>query len=288
MSNIKSFAYNDTTKITKHTNVKELRCDGKVKHNTLVDLDHYQKIEDFMAFIGADKVIYSSAYRCSDRDKEVGGNGKGQHTKGCASDQCFYKNGKIIPAREVCLLAQDFGFKGIGYINQNYVHLDSRIKGTYRGDETRGTSNNVGNDFYKYFNVSKSDDVKVTFRIKTSSKGWLDENVTSYNNEEVTNIAIKVDKGSIKYRVHLKKGKWLPYVTGYNINDVKNGYAGNDKVIDAIQIYYYTPSNIRPVKKAKYKVNNYPYQYDDEIVKGQDGYAGVFGKSITKFQISIV
>lgn len=32
--------------------------------------------------------------------------------------------------------------------------------------------------------------------------------------------------------------KWLPWVAGYNLNGDNNGYAGNKKVIDAIQIVY--------------------------------------------------
>ncbi len=36
-------------------------------------------------------------------------------------------------------------------------------------------------------------------------------------------IAIKVNSGSVKYRVHLKGGDWLPWVTGYDINDFNNG-----------------------------------------------------------------
>ena len=97
-----------------------------------------------------------------------------------------------------------------------------------------------------------------------------------------------MDKGTIKYRVHIKGGKWLPYVTGCNINDIKNGYAGDgENAIDAVEVYYFTPNDIRPYKKAKYKVNDYPYQYDNETTNGQDGYAGVFGVDVTKFQITI-
>ena len=61
----------------------------------------------------------------------------------------------------------------------------------------------------------------------------------------------------------------------------------NERLIGAIEVYYYTPSDIRPYRKAKYKVNNYPYQYDNEKTNGQDGYGGVFGVPITKFEITI-
>ena len=54
-----------------------------------------------------------------------------------------------------------------------------------------------------------------------------------------------------------------------------------------IKIYYYTPNNIRPYKKARYKVNGYPYQYDNERKNGMDGYAGVIGVPITTLQIKV-
>ena len=65
------------------------------------------------------------------------------------------------------------------------------------------------------------------------------------------------------------------------------GYAGNGKPIDAIQVYYYTPNDIRPYKKAKYKVNDYDWQYDTETTGNQDGYAGLIGVNATKIQITI-
>ena len=135
--------------------------------------------------------------------------------------------------------------------------------------------------------------VNVYYRVKTKKHGWLPEvkNLEDYagwENSPITGVAIRVDKGSIKYRVHIKGKGWLPYVTGYNINDIINGFGGDGKnVIDAIEVYYYTPDNIRPYKRAKYKVNDYPYQYDNEKTNGQDGYAGKFGVDVTKFQICI-
>ena len=160
MANIKTYDCNSKKQLTKNINVSEIKCKGKGHiHNTKIDLDHLNKVQEFMAYIGADWVKFSSGYRCSTHDKTVGGSGSGQHTKSGATDQYFRiggKNGKIIPAKEVCCKAQDFGFKGIGYIDENYVHLDSRTSGTYRGDETKGRSNNIPNgDFYAYFEIAK-------------------------------------------------------------------------------------------------------------------------------------
>lgn len=151
---------------------------------------------------------------------------------------------------------------------------------------------NEANKINGYGTSASSSSVNVYYRVKTQKHGWLAEvkNLNDYagwENSSITDIAIKVDRGSVKYRVHVKGGNWLPFVTGYNINDFNNGFAGNGRVIDAIEVYYSTPSNIRPYKKAKYRVNNYPWQYDNEKTNGQDGYAGALGVAITKFQITI-
>lgn len=53
-------------------------------------------------------------------------------------------------------------------------------------------------------------------------------------------VAFRTDTGkTIKYAVHEKSsGRWLPPVTGYNINDSRNGYAGNfGRDIDAVRIW---------------------------------------------------
>lgn len=139
---------------------------------------------------------------------------------------------------------------------------------------------------------SNNNEVNVFYRVKTQAHGWLSEvknleDYAGYKNSAITGLAIKVDKGSIKYRVHVKGGNWLSWITKYNINDYHSGYAGNNKPIDSIQVYYYTPNDIRPYKKAVYKVNNYGWQHDTDTNNGQDGYAGLFGKNVTKFQINI-
>lgn len=140
--------------------------------------------------------------------------------------------------------------------------------------------------------VNTNNNVNVYYKVKTSKNGWLSEvknleDYAGYNNNPITGLAIKVDKGSIRYRVHIKNGKWLPWVTGYNTNDSKNGYAGNGKVIDLVEVYYNTPVGIQPFKRAKYRVNGYSWQYDSEKTNNQDGYAGLLSVDATKFQIII-
>ena len=132
----------------------------------------------------------------------------------------------------------------------------------------------------------------VTFRVRQGGT-WQKEGFTGTAGKAITDIAIKVSKGSVKYRVHVKGGSWLPWVTGYNTSDYNNGYAGNGKAIDAVQVYYSTPSDVVSslgYYKAKYVVSPlkngfYSYQYDTETGNGQDGYAGSYGKTIDRFQM---
>ena len=146
-----------------HTKVKEMRCkDGSDK--ILIDTALMEMIEKLFAKLNCSKYIISSGYRTATHDKAVGGNGKGQHTKGKAVDACFYdKNGKIISSKIVCCVAQDLGFKGIANISSayKYVHLDMRSTGTYKGDEIKHY-NTVTSNFYDYFKVSKDDVAKYT------------------------------------------------------------------------------------------------------------------------------
>ena len=198
-----------------------------------------------------------------------------------------------------------------------YLHLAYGTVNVNVGDRVKrgqilGFMGNTGNAFgaHLHFEVLKdgnrinpteyldkdfprSNNVNVYYRVRTVKHGWLPEikNLDDYagwENSPITDIAIKVDRGTIRYRVHVKSGNWLPYVTGYDINNSSTGYAGNGKVIDAVEVYYYTPDDIRPYKKAKYKINEHPWQYDNEQDRGQDGYAGVFGVNVTKLQIEIV
>lgn len=50
-------------------------------------------------------------------------------------------------------------------------------------------------------------------------------------------IAMKAEGCTLKYRVHIKGGRWLPWVSKYDLNDYANGLAGTyGKPIDAVQI----------------------------------------------------
>ena len=144
--------------------------------------------------------------------------------------------------------------------------------------------------------VSPIRDISAAYRVRTAENGWLsevwdDNDFAGVVGHKITDIAIGVTKGTVKYRVHVCGGDWLPYVTGYDISDSNNGYAGNGKEIDALEVYYSTPDGIT-THYAKYKVSPnkqsyYPEQIDDQTGNGMDGYAGQFGNTIDRVQIVI-
>ena len=140
-----------------------------------------------------------------------------------------------------------------------------------------------------------SNEVDVYYRVRTQRHGWLPvvknlEDYAGWEGSPIIAVAIKVSKGKIWYQAHEKGGDWLPKVTGYDINDFYNGYAGNNTPIDCIRVYYETPDDIIKTsgyKKAKYKVNNFDWQYDDEYDAYGENFAGKYGVNATEFRIII-
>lgn len=180
-------------------------------------------------------------------------------------------------------------------VDCNWVYADwikSILEGSAGNDNESNESDNADRE-----NING--EVNVSYQARVGGR-WLPvvENDSDYAGivgESISDIAIGVDKGSIKYRVHVLGGDWLPYVDGFDIEDAVNGYAGNGLPLDAIEVYYYTPKNIAEksgYKKAVYKVSPincdyYSEQHDNDTDNGQDGYAGMFGKAIDRFQIVI-
>lgn len=150
--------------------------------------------------------------------------------------------------------------------------------------------------------ADKTSDYKIPdifYKVRCEGK-WLPEvkNLDDYagiKGKAITDVAIKVSEGSVWYQVHTSSG-WLPKVSGYDIDNYENGYAGNGTKIDAVRIYYST-SKSTAEKLGKYLVAKYrvsplngdyfDWQYDNQTSNGQDGYAGQIGNSIDRLQITL-
>lgn len=137
--------------------------------------------------------------------------------------------------------------------------------------------------------------VNVYYRVKTKKHGWLPEvkNLEDYaglDKNTIIGFMVRVDAGKIWYQAHIKGEDWLPRVTGYDINDFENGWAGDNRPIDCVRIYYYTPQDIIKTsgyKKAKYRVNDLPWVYDTEKCSNGDDFAGNMGENAYKLEITI-
>jgi len=157
---IKKFEYGDKSQLSPHFNVQEFKCKCGKEHEILLSMELVDKLEKLYSALNCSKIIVTSGYRCTAHDKNVGGNGSGQHTKGNAADICCYgQDGQPISSKTVCCTAQDIGFGGIANITTEYkyTHVDVRTGSKWYGDETKGNST-VTSDFYSYFGVSKNNE----------------------------------------------------------------------------------------------------------------------------------
>lgn len=166
-------------KISDHFKLREMACkDGTDK--VLYSTDLMRKLEQLRAY-GGFTVTINSGYRSPSHNKKVGGATNSQHTKGTAADITVKKDGKVVSGKLVCCLCQSLGFRGIGYISESSVHVDMRSSGSYRGDERKGYSGNVGNNFYTYFGIRQSqiDSLKVKekgeVKMENKASTWAKE-----------------------------------------------------------------------------------------------------------------
>ena len=97
----------------------------------------------------------------------------------------------------------------------------------------------------------------------------------------IKDIAVRISSGTVEYRVHVLNGGWLPWVTGCNWNDYNNGYAGNGKFIDGVQIR--TKSDVQA--NIQYRVSTLGGNYLPWVTEDKD-YAGIYGRKIDRLQIT--
>lgn len=166
-------------------------------------------------------------------------------------------------------------------------------------------------DAYIETSAQAGRNVNVIYQAQIDGDYWLpqvinDEDYAGIRGRNITGITLSTDIGYAVYRVY-SNGRWLAYVDSRNsdISDYYNGYAGNGYSIEAVEVYYYTPDTLlyneaphyqafteNGYKYAYYRVSTtgndyFPYQTDNERNDGQDGYAGVYGRKVDRFQIVI-
>lgn len=144
--------------------------------------------------------------------------------------------------------------------------------------------------------------VHVTYALHQKGKQWLSpvkdfssgsNGFAGVPNSKHDMLYIKVDRGSIKYRVHTIEDGWLPWVHKANKNDTVNGVAGiKGHTIDGVQMYYTTPKG-ETYQQAYYRSQTTQRAgylgtcADNGSVAGFDSWAGMLGEPLDRLQISI-
>lgn len=79
----------------------------------------------------------------------------------------------------------------------------------------------------------------VYYRVRTGNRFLPEvknrEDFAGIKGKPITAFALRTTMGKARYRAHVIGGNWLPWVDGYDVNDSRNGYAGNGQPIDALQ-----------------------------------------------------
>lgn len=155
-------------KLSSHFKVKEFRCkdatDQILLNDQLVPL-----LEKLFIKLKCSTIIVNSGYRTNSYTVKVGGYVGDQHTKGNAADIRCNKNGKVIPAKEVCCALEELGHNGgVGYISSTSVHVDVRGNKSWF-DETNGKTRIAS--FKKYFGIV-SDETYTRYTVKAGDSFW--------------------------------------------------------------------------------------------------------------------
>ena len=222
------------------------------------------------------------------------GNGKGNR-EGIAIEICYSKSGgdRFIKAEQNAVDLIVYLLKKYNWgIDRVTKHQDYTNKYCPHRTLDMGWDRFLNMIKAKLEDKPVSNEVNVYYQVETKEDGVLPmvknlEDYAGWSDHPIRYLAMKADKGGLKYRVTTTSGLTLPWVTECDINNHNTGCAGNGEPIALVEAYYFTPNNIRPYRYAYYKVNNYPYQKD--LIKGNgfDGFGGVRGVPMTKFQMYI-
>ena len=145
--------------------------------------------------------------------------------------------------------------------------------------------------------------IPVHYSLRTLNGSWWDE-VTNFGDGDNgyagapytkhDYLSMRVDRGSLRYRVHTVGGGWLPWVYKGDRNDLVNGCAGiSGHAIDGMQAYYTTPDG-EELRQIYYRSQTTARSGwlkvccdDGTSYDGYDGWAGMYGEPMDRLQACI-
>jgi uncharacterized protein YcbK (DUF882 family) len=108
--------------LSKNFNLQEFECTHPEHRHILIDDKLVEKLQILRERLGKPLTI-NSAYRCPERNNQVGGAENSQHMYGKAADVSLHN--VAMPIEKVKELAEKIGFDGIG-LYDTFIHLDVR------------------------------------------------------------------------------------------------------------------------------------------------------------------
>lgn len=147
-----------------------------------------------------------------------------------------------------------------------------------------------------YTKTSSTTTVKtpdITYAVYTSK--WLSA-IKNYNTKSsdgyaginktaIQGLVVKSSKGTLRYRVHVKGGNWLNWITKFDTSNWKDGCAGiKGKTIDAIQMKLDGVDGY----EVRYRVSTTSDNAYLPWVVGAEDYAGIIGANIDCIQAEII
>ena len=118
MANIKKYKKGENVKLSNNFHLSEWECSCSNCEETLVDLDHVDKLQQLREDLGV-SIRITSAYRCPAHNAAVGGSSKSRHKEGDATD--IQVSGMDPTAvQDACE-----HFDGLGRYD-SFTHIDSR------------------------------------------------------------------------------------------------------------------------------------------------------------------
>ncbi len=110
-----------------------------------------------------------------------------------------------------------------------------------------------------------------------------DSDYAGNEGQQIVGFQCRLSDGTpVRYRAHTVKGTWLPWVTGCDWNDFKNGFAGNNRnAIDAVEIKCDSHEILYKASSVEGGASYYG-TVSSRTVSGNSSFAGVMGKPIDK------
>lgn len=119
--------------ITKNFKASEFKCKCKCG-KIYIAKELVEKLQELRDHFGK-SITVSSGYRCPTHNKNIGSDNTSPHLLGIAADISV----SGVPSEEVAIIAEQLGFDGIAFINDNYIHLDLKGRKWYADERTGET-----------------------------------------------------------------------------------------------------------------------------------------------------